>query len=96
MFSAFLLGPAASRRGLCDIDRVLFRVSKSRVRKLGSPSTTKIYQLQLKLKEVNYRYILVALGLPNRYHHTVRIRWLPDLYEMPKSWNPPYYRFGTI
>ena len=32
MFSAFRVGPAASGRGLCDIDRVLFRVSKSRVK----------------------------------------------------------------
>ena len=34
----------ASRRRLCDIDRVFFRVSKSRFKKLGSPGTTKIYQ----------------------------------------------------
>ena len=27
MFSAFRIGPAASGRGLCDIDRVLFRVT---------------------------------------------------------------------
>ena len=27
------MGPAASGRGLCDIDRVLFRVTKSRVKK---------------------------------------------------------------
>ena len=43
MFSVFPMGSAASGRGLCDIDRVFFRVSKSRFKKLGSPSTTKIY-----------------------------------------------------
>ena len=42
--STFRMGPAASGRGLCDIDRVLFRVAKSRFRKLGSPNTTEIYQ----------------------------------------------------
>ena len=31
MFSAPRIGPAASGRGLCDIDRVLFKVTKSRV-----------------------------------------------------------------
>ena len=45
MFSAFRLGPMLSGRGLCDIDRILFRVTKSRVKKLGSPGTAKIYQL---------------------------------------------------
>ena len=39
--SAFRVGPAASGRGLCDIGRVLFRVAKSRVKKLGSPCATK-------------------------------------------------------
>ena len=33
MFSAFRMDPAASERGLCDIDRVLFRVTKSRAKK---------------------------------------------------------------
>ena len=33
MFSAIRMGPAASS-GQCDIDRVLFRVTLSRVRKL--------------------------------------------------------------
>ena len=35
MFSAFLMGPAASGSGLCDIDRVMFRVITSRVEKNG-------------------------------------------------------------
>jgi len=33
MISAFRMGSAASGRGLCDIDRVLFKVTKSRVKK---------------------------------------------------------------
>ena len=33
MFSAFRMGPAAS--GLYDIDRVLLRITKSRVKKIG-------------------------------------------------------------
>ena len=39
MVSAFRMGPAASRSGLCDMDSVLFRVTQSRVKKLGSPGT---------------------------------------------------------
>ena len=37
MFWAFRMGPAASGLELCDIVVVLLRVTKSRVRKLGSP-----------------------------------------------------------
>ena len=33
MFSAFRMGPAPSERGLCDIDRVLFRVTLNQVSK---------------------------------------------------------------
>ena len=44
MFSAFRMGPAANGNGLCDIDRILFRVTKPRIRKLRSPDATKIYQ----------------------------------------------------
>ena len=35
MFWAFRTGPPASGRGLCDIDSVLFRVTKPRVKKLA-------------------------------------------------------------
>ena len=38
------MDPAASGRGLCDIDGVLFKVTKLRVRKFASPCKTKIYQ----------------------------------------------------
>ena len=38
MFSAYHMGPVASGRGLCDIDRVSFRITKSRDRKLGGPA----------------------------------------------------------
>ena len=34
MISAFRVGLAASERGLCDIDRVYFRATQSRVKKL--------------------------------------------------------------
>ena len=36
MFSAFRMGSAASGRGLCDIDSVLFRVTQSCVKKFGT------------------------------------------------------------
>ena len=36
MSSAFHMGSAASGRRLCDIDSVLFRVTQSRVQKLGT------------------------------------------------------------
>ena len=42
---AFRMDPAASGRGLCDIDRVLFKVTQSHVKKLGRPCTAKIYGL---------------------------------------------------
>ena len=35
MISAFPMGPAVSGHGRCNIDRVLFRVAKSRVKKTG-------------------------------------------------------------
>ena len=52
MFSAFGMGPAACGRGLSDIDRVLFRVTKSRLRKLGSRGTAKYtdYKLNFIIK----------------------------------------------
>ena len=42
MFSAFRIGPAASGRGLCDIDRVTlnFILSKS-----NSPLTAGLYEM---------------------------------------------------
>ena len=43
MVPAFRVRPAASGRGLLDIDRVLFRVTQSRVKNLGSPDKTEIY-----------------------------------------------------
>ena len=36
MFSAIRMGPAVSGRRLCDIDRVFSRVTKSRIKRLGS------------------------------------------------------------
>ena len=46
MILLFRMGPdTASGRGLCDIDRIFFRVTKSRVKKLGRPGTVKIYRL---------------------------------------------------
>ena len=42
MILAFRMGPAAS--GLCDIDRVFFKVAKLRVKKLGSSCRTEIYR----------------------------------------------------
>ena len=51
MVSAFRMGPKANGRGLSDIDSLLFRVTQSRVKKLGSPGTTKINRLLSKLKD---------------------------------------------
>ena len=45
MFSEFRMGPTAIGRELCDIDDVLFEVTKSRVKDLGSPDTAKIYRV---------------------------------------------------
>ena len=49
---------------LCDIERVFFRVTQSRVKKFRSPGTMKILRLYLKLKTPTYRYIFVVQGLP--------------------------------
>jgi len=65
MILALHMGPAASGRGLFDIDGVLFRIAKLRVKKLGSPYTTKIYRLLVKSKTPSYQYISVVQGLPN-------------------------------
>ena len=35
MITAFCVGPTAGGRGLCNIDRILFRVTKSRIKKTG-------------------------------------------------------------
>ena len=40
MFSAFRMGAAASGRKPCDIDRVLLGVTRSHVKKIGTPGTT--------------------------------------------------------
>ena len=53
MVLAFRVRSAASGRGLCDIDSVLFRVIQSRVKKLRSLDTTKINRLQFKLKVIS-------------------------------------------
>ena len=64
MFSAFRKGPAASERGLCDIERVLFRVTKSRVRKLGSSCTTKINRYVCLFDFYYNRYIFAVPAVP--------------------------------
>ena len=43
MILAFRMGPAAS--GLCDIDRVFFKVAKSRVKKLGLPKNASYWYI---------------------------------------------------
>ena len=55
MFLPFRMGPAASGRRLCDIDKVLFRITQSRVKngKFG-----------IKIEKTSYRYIFVVEGLP--------------------------------
>ena len=54
------MGPAASGRRLCDIVRILFTVTKSAVKNLGSPCMTKIYPLSSKPKDPSYRYAFVV------------------------------------
>ena len=44
MISEFRMGPAASGRGLCDIDRVQFRGTLSRVKKLEVLTGLKKYR----------------------------------------------------
>ena len=46
------MGPAASAHELCDIDRVLVRVTQSRGRKSGSPGTTIINRRFLNSIEI--------------------------------------------
>ena len=58
--TAFRMGPGASGRGLCDIDRVLFTVTESRVKKMGSPGTAKIYQYLGVFDFTHNRYVSVV------------------------------------
>ena len=44
VISVFCMAPAASGRGLCDIDRVFLKVAKSRVKKWEILAREKIYQ----------------------------------------------------
>ena len=45
MILSLRMGPKASDSGQCDSDKVLLKAAKSSFKKLGSPCTTKIYQL---------------------------------------------------
>ena len=60
MLSAFRMGPAAKGRGLCDIDRVLFGLTKSRVKKC---------EVLVRRKYTDYnpscRYTFIVQGHPN-------------------------------
>ena len=46
MISVFRMGPATSGRRLCDIDSVLFGVTKSLVRKIGLFDFNKVHSKQ--------------------------------------------------
>ena len=65
MFSTFLMGPAASGRGLCDIDSLEYEVTQSRIKQLGLPGLPDeitviiTYNLYVNWKPLNYRYIFV-------------------------------------
>ena len=74
-FLGFRMGTAVSGRELCDIDKLLFRVSKSQLKKMGGLGTTKIYRLcyiiyvslfmKQKLSVCNIPYVLVLSGPAN-------------------------------
>ena len=102
MFSWFRVGPAISGRGLCDIDKVLFIVSKSRVRNLGCPSTAEIYRLlwisiiiglfsSCHDFPIFWHVIYLLWIIPYRYR-IVLVRWLRCPNEIPKTWNLSYSR----
>ena len=98
MILAFHIGPAASGRGLCDIDRLLFKVAKIE-------KSLYYGNILLGVPDVTYnRYIFAVPGLPNFLtrdlvtpnntlsivHSPHTVRCLPDPYEMPKTWNLYY------
>ena len=59
MILAFHIGPAASGRGLCDIDRLLFKVAKIE-------KSLYYGNILLGVPDVTYnRYIFAVLELPN-------------------------------
>ena len=62
MFSAFRMGPATSGNGLCDIDRILFRVGKSDAKKLGSLRT-------MRRNNIGYDKVEDAPDFTNRKTH---------------------------
>ena len=58
MISAFRVGLAASERGLCDIDRVYFRATRSRVKNcedLTGENKALMWDFQSDLKSVQFR-----------------------------------------
>ena len=76
----------ASGRGLCDIDRVWFRVTKSRVKNSkflwnGNRPIIFFSLKSVQLRPTELKFIDTA----------VRDHWLLDVNEMSKSWNLPYH-----
>ena len=53
--------PAASGQGLCAIDRVEFKVTKSSVKSQGNPHTAKLDQFQNRKFSVDFRRVRISL-----------------------------------
>ena len=77
MFSPFRMGPAASGFGLYDIDRGLFRFTWYGI-------TCQKWEILARRKyaDITLNNSLWSIGYG---YHTVRVRWLPDLYGPPKT-----------
>ena len=58
MISAFGIG-----RGLCDVNSISFRVTKSHVKKNRKSSRGGNIPITIKIKKSSYRYIFVVQGL---------------------------------
>ena len=74
MFSPFRMGPAASGRGLCDIDRVLFKVTQSRVGKRGVLARRPLAAGQIR----NAKSIESLLVIGYNHIFIEKISFLPD------------------
>ena len=53
--------PAASGQGLCAIDRVEFKVTKSSVKCKGNPHTAKLDRFQNRKFSVDFRRVRISL-----------------------------------
>ena len=84
MISTFRVRPAASGRGLSDIDRIKFRATQSHDRKLGGLGKTKIYRLFVFFHLTYNRSNFALPGLPS-FWHMIESLWIIFYRHSPRT-----------